>query len=136
MQDVGEIMDSRVIAVAAEDRLLTVDDIMTLGNLRHMPVVRSGRLVGVVAERDLLRASRSHLEYEKADDRRAFLNSVEVSQVMSSPAIVIDAKASPRNAARVMAENAIGCLPVTDDMGELLGMLTAGDLLAHLARGD
>jgi CBS domain-containing protein len=133
MLGIGEVMDPAVVAVGVGDRLLTVEDIMTLGGVRHMPVVKAGRLVGVVSERDLLWASPSNLMDRESSDRRAFLSSVEVSRVMSSPAIVIDAKASLRDAARMMLDHRIGCLPVVDDKGQLLGMLSAVSLLEAFA---
>jgi CBS domain-containing protein len=52
---------------------------------------------------------------------------------MSSPAIVIDAKASLRDAARMMVDHKIGCLPVVGEKGRLLGMLSEVDLLEVLA---
>ena len=135
MQDVRGIMSTQIVAIGAGDLLLTAYDIMRLGDVRHMPVVRSGRLVGVVSERDLLRALPSHLGDVEVEGDRRFLNSVSVSRVMSSPAIVIDAKATVREAARVMAEKKIGCLPVMDDMGRLLGIVTEIDILRVVAEG-
>ena len=57
MEDrVRDIMGTQLVTISATDRLSTVEDIMTLGHVRHMPVVQGGKLVGVVSERDLLRA--------------------------------------------------------------------------------
>jgi CBS domain-containing protein len=133
MQNVREIMNPKVVAIGAADRLLTAEDIMTLGHVRHMPVVQSGRLVGVVSERDLLRASPSCLGSQATEDRRAFLNSVAVGDVMSSPPVLIDIKASVQDAAKLMVANEIGCLPVVGDAGELLGILTETHMLEVLA---
>ena len=106
---------------------------MTLGHVRHMPVVRAGRLVGVVSERDLLRASLSELSSAfGSEQRRAFLQVVEIKRVMSSPPIVIDPDASVEEAALVMAERKIGCLPVVEG-GRLIGMLTETDVLRYFA---
>jgi len=60
---VRDIMQTGVVTISAGDTLSTVEDIMTLGGLRHIPVVRGGTLVGVVSERDLLRASLSNLTF-------------------------------------------------------------------------
>ncbi len=105
---------------------------MTLGRVRHMPVVRGGTLVGVVSQRDLLRASLSNLTEFGSEQRRAFLQVVEIKRVMSSPPVVVDPDATPEEAALVMAEKKIGCLPVLDGQ-VLVGMLTETDLLRYFA---
>ena len=133
MARVGDIMKRQVVSVGVGDRLSTVEDIMTLGGVRHMPVVRGGKLVGVVSERDLLRASLSNLEATSRDDRRAFLHAVEIRTVMSSPPIVIGANAGITHAARLMADHKIGCLPVVDDEGDLVGLITETDVLLYVA---
>jgi CBS domain-containing protein len=125
-------MQEKVVTISAGERLSTVQDIMTLGRVRHMPVVHGGKLVGVVSERDLLRASLSSLTSFADDERRAFLHVVEIGRVMASPPIVIGPDAPVEEAALVMAERKIGCLPVLD--GDLLlGMITETDLLRYFA---
>jgi acetoin utilization protein AcuB len=105
---------------------------MTLGGVRHMPVVRGGRLVGVVSERDLLRASLSNLTEFGSEQRRAFLQAVEIKRVMSTPPIVIHPDATAEEAAYVMSEQKIGCLPVVE-ADELVGLVTETDLLRYFA---
>jgi acetoin utilization protein AcuB len=129
---VREIMAEKIVTISEEDSLSTVEDIMTLGGVRHMPVVQAGRLVGVVSERDLLRASLSNLTEFGSEERRAFLHVVEIRRVMSSPPITIAPDATVKAAAWVMAEHKIGCLPVVE--GEkLLGMVTETDVLRYFA---
>ena len=129
---VRDIMGKNVVRISVSERLSTVEDIMTLGHVRHMPVVRGGKLVGVVSERDLLRASLSVLSEHRGAERRAFLHVVEIARVMSSPPIVIGPDATIDEAARVMAEKKIGCLPVVDG-DHLLGMVTETDVLRAVA---
>jgi CBS domain-containing protein len=127
-----DIMPEKMVTISADDTLATVEDIMTLGQVRHMPVVRGGKLVGVVSERDLLRASLSNLNELGSQQRRAFLQVVEINRVMSQPPIVIEPESSVEDAARAMVENKIGCLPVVE--GEkLLGLVTETDVLAYFA---
>jgi acetoin utilization protein AcuB len=128
---VREIMQEKVVTISVGDRLSTVEDIMTLGGVRHMPVVRAGKLVGVVSERDLLRASLSSLD-PRRHERRAFLEAVDIAEVMSSPPIVVGPEAPVEEAARILADNKIGCLPVVDG-AELLGLVTETDVLHYFA---
>jgi CBS domain-containing protein len=130
---VRDIMSRKVVTIAAGERLSTVEDIMTLGGVRHIPVVKSGDLVGVVTERDLLRTSLSNINKYGADARRAFLSAVEIARVMSSPPITIGEDAPLEEAARLMAERKIGCLPVTDGEQRFIGLVTETDLLRHFA---
>jgi len=129
---VRDIMQTSFVTVSAGDTLSTVEDIMTLGGVRHMPVVRSGVLVGVVSERDLLRASLSNLTAFRHEERRAFLQVVEITRVMSAPPIVIAPGAEIERAARLLAEKRIGCLPVVDE-GKLVGLVTETDVLRCIA---
>jgi len=126
-------MQEKIVTVSAGDTLSTVEDIMTLGGVRHMPVVHRGVLVGVVSERDLLRSSLSNLTEFGLEERRAFLQVVEITRVMSAPPIVISPDATVEEAALLLADRKIGCLPVLD--GEkLVGLLTETDVLRYFAR--
>jgi CBS domain-containing protein len=131
---VRDIMREKVVTIAASDTLSTAEDIMRLGGVRHLPVVRGGRLVGVISERDLLRVSLSNLNESGMDERRAFLYSLEVERAMSKPPIVVEPSAPVARAALLMAEHKIGCLPVVE-REELIGLVTSTDVLFHFAAG-
>ncbi len=131
---VREIMETKLVTISASERLSTVEDIMTLGRVRHMPVVQGGELVGVVSERDLLRASLSVLSKHRDAERRMFLDVVEISRVMSSPPVVIGPDATIREAALLMADRKIGCLPVVE-ADQLVGLVTETDVLRWVASG-
>jgi len=130
---VADIMSRKVVSISSDDTLDTVQAIMELGSVRHLPVVRRGSLVGVVSQRDLLKASLSSVIGIPAEEQRRFLEGVSIGSVMSAPATSIGSEVSVREAARVMAERKIGCLPVVDD-GALVGIITETDLLAYFAQ--
>ena len=125
-------MSRKVVSISADDNLRIVGEIMQLGRVRHLPVVRRGRLVGVVSQRDLLHASLSNVMGLASEEQTLFLEGVNISQVMSSPPVSIGPEASVQEAARVMAERKIGCLPVIED-GKLAGIVTETDLLRYFA---
>jgi len=129
---VRDIMREKVVTISASDSLSTAEDIMRLGGVRHMPVVHGGKLVGVVSERDLLRVSLSALNASGSEERRAFLQALDIGHAMSTPAIVIEPFVTIDKAALLLAEHKIGCLPVVDDE-ELVGLVTATDVLLYFS---
>ena len=129
---VREIMTTEVTTLGRNDSLQLVKDIMTLGRVRHFPVVDDRAVVGVVSQRDLYKASLgSVMKYgEKA--QRAFLEGIVVKEVMSDPPITIAPHASVQEAARLMMEKKIGCLPVLEG-AKLVGLVTETDMLKLVA---
>ena len=126
---VADVMRSEVVTLAPDDRLDLAGDVMKLGRIRHMPVVDEGRLVGIVSNRDLLAASLSRALEFKPEQRRAFLRSVEVEEVMARGLVTVGPETSLREAARLLVEHKIGCLPVVDTHGALVGLLSEADLI-------
>ena len=126
---VRDYMSKRVVSISLDETLKLAEDIMSLGNIRHLPVVKGGKLVGVVSQRDLLRASlTSVLKHSKAV-RDLFLESVHISEVMTRKVRTATPETPIEAAARMMLKNKIGCLPVVAEDGELAGLITDTDIL-------
>ncbi len=125
-------MSRKVVSISADDSLRIVDEIMKLGHVRHLPVVRRGELVGVVSQRDLLRASLSNVMGIPSEEQQVFLEGVHIAEVMSSPAVSVDPGETVQRAAHLMAEGKFGCLPVVEE-GKLVGIVTETDVLRHFA---
>lgn len=126
---VAEVMHPDFATLQTRDRLDYADQVMRLGRIRHMPVLEGDQLVGVVSHRDLLAASLSKVLEFKYEQRRAFLRSVEVGEVMTRNVVGVDPDATLTDAARLMLQNKIGCLPVVRPDGTAAGFLTETDLL-------
>jgi acetoin utilization protein AcuB len=95
--------------------------------IRHLPVInKKGKLVGVVAQTDLLHASPSSVTTLSVFEMNYLLANLHVSAVMSSPPITVSDDTPLEEAARILVEKKIGCLPVTHD-GSLAGMITETD---------
>ena len=124
---VRDIMSAEVTTLGRNDTLLLAKDIMNLGRIRHFPVVEDDELVGVVSQRDLYRASLGTVMQYGEKAQRAFLESVAVKEIMVDP-ISIGPDATVGDAARLMIEHKIGCLPVLED-NRLVGIVTETDML-------
>jgi CBS domain-containing protein len=136
-RSVEVIMQKDVVVLGPNDRLDLADDIMSLGRVRHLPVVDDGKLVGVVSSRDLMRASLSNVLDFDPKHRRTFLRAVEVSEVMTGAPVTVSPDATQRHAGHLLLRRQIGCLPVVDPDGTLLGLVTETDLLrAFLSTED
>ena len=132
---VRDIMSTQLKTLERNDTLRLARDIMAQRRIRHFPVVDAGKLVGVVSQRDLFRATLgSVMKYGEVAER-AFLASVAVKEVLSEPAITISADALVKKAARLMIEKQIGCLPVMEG-GNLVGIVTETDILKQVAEGQ
>jgi CBS domain-containing protein len=134
---VQDVMRREFVSLKATDRLDFADDIMTLGRIRHLPVLEDGKLVGIVSQRDLLAHSLTKaLDFEPRD-RRTFLKSVDISEAMTRHVLTVEAATSIEEAARLLIRQRIGCLPVVDREGVPIGIVTETDLLrAAYLSGD
>ena len=132
---VRDVMTSDPTTLKRNDKLTLADDIMRLGRVRHLPVVDDDGeiLVGIVTQRDLFRdALAQALGYGKHAQRK-ILDTLSVKDVMATEVVTTSPDTSLIEAARLLTERKIGCLPVVDH-GRLIGILTEGDFVALIAR--
>ena len=128
MKTISEVMETAVTTLGRNDTLQLAEEIMALGQVRHFPVIEDGEVVGVVSQRDLYKASLGSVMKYDAKAQREFLDTIPVKEVMKSPPITIAPHASVKDAARLMMEEKIGCLPVLDG-AKLVGIVTETDRL-------
>jgi acetoin utilization protein AcuB len=96
--------------------------------IRRLPVVDGkGRLVGIVSDKDLLRASPSPATSLSVWEIAYLLDEIKVHSVMTSKVITVSEDTPLEDAARIMADNKIGGLPVMAG-GSLVGIITETDL--------
>lgn len=129
MRLVKDYMATDVITVDADESLRLAEDIMDMGRIRHLPVMRAGKLVGIVSQRDLFRASLSTLLHHRRADVELFEHSVNVAEIMSDKVVTVSPETPLKEAAGIMLTKKIGCLPVVDENDSLLGLITETDVL-------
>ncbi|HEX5612542.1 MAG TPA: CBS domain-containing protein [Burkholderiales bacterium] len=132
---VKDIMSREVRTVQRNDQLALADRLMRDERIRHLPVLdEAGDVCAVVSQRDLFRGALLRaLGYgSRAED--SMLRQVVVKEAMSAEIFTTAPETPLAEAARVMIERQIGCLPVLD-AGKLVGIVTETDFVRLIADG-
>ncbi len=133
---VRDLMTKDVVTLKRNEQLSIADQVMTLGRIRHLPVLdEDGELVGVVSRRDLLHGALASVLGYGSRGRHKLMNTILVKEVMTNNPTVVAPDTPLREAALIMSKNKFGCLPVTH-ADELVGILTEGDFVALHAADD
>lgn len=132
---VSDLMTRQVATLQRNDKLSIADQVMQLGRIRHMPVLdEDGQLAGVVSQRDLFRGSLAKAFGYGTSAQKRVLDTITVKEVMATDPITATPEQPLAEAAALMLERKVGCLPVVED-GKLVGILTESDFVGWFARG-
>lgn len=129
---VKEIMTKRIVTVAMDDSLKIVKDVFDNVSFHHLLVIEAGKLAGVISDRDLLRAIGPKLGTvaETLADT-ADLNK-RAHQIMTREPVVLSPDAGIEEAVRVFNRNRISCVPIVNDAGKPVGIVSWRDILKTL----
>ena len=127
---VGERMKTELILASPSDSVRTAWGLLREHQIRHLPVVADGKLVGIITDRDIRLIFPSAITSRQGEqDPIDALEKVRVEEIMTKRVVTVTSEASIADAARVLLERRIGGLPVV--LGEhLVGIITKDDILA------
>ncbi len=128
---VRDYMTRNPVAISPEDTFPQAMNAIRKNNIRHLPVVKDGRLVGIIVLSDLLTNQPSRATTLSVHEIYSLLESLRVSQMMSKPVITVAGDCPLEEAARIMVENSISCLPILEG-DELVGIITETDIFKAL----
>ena len=128
---VREIMMGSPVTLAPADTLDLANDVISLGRIRHIPILDDGKLVGLISERDLIGAAANRIFGLKQESRSALLKSELIKNVMKKRLVTVTPDTPIKEAARLMADKKVGCVPVLSD-GSLVGLVTTTNVLHYL----
>ncbi len=124
---VGERMSRPVITVSPDAPINEVLAMFKKEHIRRAPVMKDGKLVGIVSERDLLNASPSSATSLSVWELNYLISKVTVKRVMTKKVITVNEDTPIEDAARIMADQKIGGIPVTN-ADKVVGIITETDL--------
>lgn len=127
--NVEEIMSETIVTVEMDDSLMVVREIFDKVRLHHLLVVESGILIGVISDRDLLKALSPNIGSvsETAGDL-ATLNK-RAHQIMTRKPVTLSRKAGIHDAIEVFKNHKISCIPIVDEERKPVGIISWRDVL-------
>lgn len=133
---VKDLMTANPFTLQPSDSLEDAIELMQWRRIRHLPVVsESGKLLGLLSHRDCLNLSFSELSEVDDEDAIEIYQTVPVQEVMHRKLLTTTPTQSLRDAAQVLYDDKIGCLPVVDpNTQKLVGILTESDFVRIFAK--
>ncbi len=128
---IADVMSSNVYTVYRNQTIRGAMELMARQEIRHLIVIDfAGKPLGILSQRDVFR----HLTHLLKSDRNP--NSVSVTEAMECELVTVSSDAQLTEASELMATHKIGCLPVLDDKGQLIGIASVVDILRALSHNQ
>lgn len=143
---VTNIMTTDVVVVERSTEVTAVARLMVQHAISGIPVVEAGRVVGMVTERDIVAQEMEidtpafgtfldavfKLPWDKTDEEMRLVLATTAGQLMSTDVVTITPKATVRDAASLMYKRRLNPLPVVDERGHLVGIVSRSDVVRLL----
>jgi len=125
-------MTSDVITVDEDTSMMKASQIMNENNIRRLPVMSNGKLVGMVTDRDIKEASPSKANTLDIHELYYLLSELKIKDFMNKKLVTIRPDETVGKAAFKMLEHRVSGLPVVNNKGKVVGIITQRDILKVL----
>ena len=131
-QSITNVMTKKVVTLNDKDTLEKAEFLFKKNNIRHIPVVKDNKIVGMLSYNDLLRISfaDAYNTLETEADTLVY-NMFTIKQVMTKNLVHVNSKATIKEVAEIFYQKEFHALPVVDN-GTLVGIITTTDLMKYL----
>jgi len=129
---ISKIMTTKVITLNHNDDLETAEALFKKNNIRHIPVLKGGKVIGILSFTDLLRISFADaVDEDEYEIDTVVYNMFSIEQVMAKNLISVNSETTIKEVAEILSKREFHALPVVD--GEnLVGIVTTTDLINYL----
>jgi acetoin utilization protein AcuB len=121
-------MSKDVITADVNDSMQDALKLLKENNIRMLPVLKKSKLVGILTDRDLKRASASDATTLDVHELLYLLTRIKVKDLMTKNPITVPPEFTVEETARVLLKNKISGVPVVDDKGTVVGVITQTDI--------
>ena len=125
-------MSKNVITVDINDSMQDAMKLLKENDIRMLPVMKKAKLVGIVTDRDLKKASASDATTLEVHELLYLLMKIKVKNIMTRDVITVPPDYTVEETAQVLQKNRISGAPVVDADGQLVGTITQTDLFRVL----
>lgn len=133
-EPVSRIMTETVVVIESDRAVSEALDCFSQYSIRHLPVVRQGKVVGMLSSTDVRKLE--HFMPKAAAERARFLDErISIERLMHTPVISLEPHASIAEAAELMNQSGVHAIPVVDDADRVVGIVTSGDVIQCLLHG-
>ena len=126
---VANRMTKHPVSVTSNATIGEVDRLMKKHKFHRMLVIDNGKLVGYLSDRDIMRVTPSPATSLSKFEIRALLDKLSVKDIMQTKVVTVSEDATIEEAALIMYQNKVGGLPVISEVGAVVGIITATDIL-------
>lgn len=128
---VSDWMTKKVFTVETDDYLSTALSVMKEKGVKHLPVVKGSKLKGLVSDRDIKEYSPSKATSLDIYELHYLLANTRIKEIMRTKVVTTTSETPVEEAAMLMLDQNIGCLPVQDN-GNLVGIISDKDIFHAL----
>ncbi|MTG98433.1 MULTISPECIES: HPP family protein [Myroides] len=128
---VSQIMAKVLIAVPSTKKISEVNQLFADYNIRHIPVVESEKLIGIISVNDILKIGYSNADMDK-DALNDIYDAYKLEDIMTKNPLVVTEDTIIKEVAELFSKQRFHSLPITDKAGKLVGIVTTTDLINYL----
>ncbi len=128
---VSEIMQTNVITIGMDDTLEHIQKLFAKHRFHHVLVVEEGELIGVISDRDVLKEISPYVNTLSEDARALKTLRKKAHQIMTRTPITTEKHTRVEDAAELMLDRVISCLPIISKSGQIEGILSTKDILRY-----